>query len=78
MWCGKPHPNVAVEEWSELNDKLGIIREHMKSYPNERDEKYSGRDEDISTEHYVWNMPYFLTDLETWYKELIEKMERRK
>ncbi len=51
---------------ADLNDKLEAIKTHLQDFPDEKDPKYSGR-EDLSTRHVVWNMPYFLTDLETWF-----------
>ncbi len=51
---------------------LNEITKHMKLYPDEKDPKYSGSRPNPSTGHTVWNMPYFLTHLETWIKELRE------
>jgi len=61
----------------ELSEKIEAIKTHLNDYPDEKDEKYSGR-KDISTDHHVWNMPYFLIDLETWittFKEILEPQE---
>ena len=58
----------------ELQDKLDAIKTHMEKFPKEKDPKYSGR-QDISTQHIVWNMPYFLTDLDTWHEEMVRILE---
>ena len=58
----------------EIAQIVDDVREHLKEYPKERDPKYSGH-KDQYTQHVVWNMPYFLTDLDVWHKALIKKLK---
>ena len=52
------------------------VREHLKKYPDEKDQKYSGTDYlstfSVTGKHTVFNSVLFLTDLETWHRELKE------
>ncbi len=64
-----------IDELLEFEDKLEAIKEHTKTYPDEKDTKYSqGRP--LNAPHpmgpSVFNSVYFLTNLETWFKEFNE------
>ncbi len=63
-------------EGDRLKKKLEAIKTHMKSYPDERDEKYIiGRAyPDTMGQTTKFNSVYFLTDLETWFNTFKETL----
>jgi len=60
----------------EYIQKLGAVRDHMKSYPDETDDKYSiERHHPSPAGSHFFNSVLFLTHLETWHKQLKEILE---
>ena len=57
-------------------EKLGAVRDHMKSYPDKMDDKYSiERHHPSPAGSHFFNSVLFLTHLETWHKQLKEILE---
>ena len=65
-----------LKELEEKAEKLESVRDHMKSYPDEKNDKYS-----IEKHHpspagsHFFNSILFLTHLDTWHKQLKEILE---
>ena len=71
-----PISQQELKEFQEKAEKLESVRDHMKSYPDEKNDKYS-----IEKHHpspagsHFFNSVLFLTHLDTWHKQLKEILE---
>ncbi len=81
---GDEPPCVDLREWVDAlrrnltccAGKLGAVRDHMKSYPDETDDKYLiERHHPSPAGSHFFNSVLFLTHLETWHKQLKEILE---
>jgi len=66
------------KELKEKAEKLGAVRDHMKSYPDETEDKYFiERHHPSPAGSHFFNSVLFLTHLETWHKQLEEILEAK-
>jgi len=72
---------LTEKEYKELKEKAekhGAVRDHMKSYPDETEDKYFiERHHPSPAGSHFFNSILFLTHLETWHKQLEEILEAK-
>jgi len=63
-------------KYNDLEQRLESVRDHMKSYPDETDDKYYiERHHPSPAGSHFFNSILFLTHLDTWHKQLKEILE---
>ncbi len=70
------HSGDWLLKYDDLEQRLESVRDHMKSYPDETDDKYYiERHHPSPAGSHFFNSVLFLTHLETWHKQLEEILE---